>query len=70
MGELQTLPTLLGYIGPGGGIGLLGPLAGVLLAVLGALVMVLFWPLRLLFRKLRASRTPKATTATGAHAPQ
>ena len=34
---------LLAYIGPGAGIGMLGALAGVLLAVGGALLMALAW---------------------------
>jgi hypothetical protein len=48
--------TLLGYIGPGGGIGLLGPLLGVIAAVVGALAMVAIWPLRYMMRKSRAAR--------------
>jgi hypothetical protein len=44
-------PGLLGYIGPGAGIGMLGALIGVLLAVGGALLMALAWPLRMFLRK-------------------
>ena len=47
---------LLAYIGPGAGIGMLGALAGVLLAVGGALLMALAWPLRMLVRKLSAKK--------------
>lgn len=50
---------LLAYIGPGGGIALLGPLVGVLLAVLGAVGMIAFWPLRALWKRMR---NPKPTT--------
>ena len=49
--------TLLGYIGPGGGIGLLGPLLGVITAVVGALAMVAIWPLRYMMKKSRAARS-------------
>lgn len=47
---------LIGYIGPGAGIGMLGALLGVLLAVGGALLMALAWPLRLLVKKLAAKK--------------
>jgi hypothetical protein len=47
--------TLFGYIGPGGGIGLLGPLVGVILAVCGALAMVAVWPIRYLLKKARSN---------------
>jgi hypothetical protein len=50
---------LLGYIGPGAGIGMLGALIGVLLAVGGALAMALAWPLRALLRKT-TGRKPSA----------
>ena len=36
----------LAYIGPGGGIALLGPLVGVICAMIGALAMVAVWPIR------------------------
>jgi hypothetical protein len=53
---MTTSLTVLAYIGPGGGIALLGPLAGVLVAVVGALAMVALWPLRVLWKKLRANK--------------
>jgi hypothetical protein len=52
-----TSLALLGYIGPGAGIGMLGALAGVLLAVGGALLMALAWPLRMLLRKATARKS-------------
>ena len=51
---------LLGYIGPGGGIALLGPLLGVALAVLGALAMVAIWPIRFLLKKWRSNSSSQA----------
>ncbi len=44
---------LLGYVGPGAGLGLIGALVGLILAVTSALGFVLLWPLRRLLRKLR-----------------
>lgn len=55
---------LLGYIGPGAGIGMLGALLGVAIAVGGALLMALAWPLRLLFRRLRAKKPDTAKAGT------
>ena len=53
---MTSITSLLAYIGPGGGIALLGPLVGVVLAVLGAVGMIAFWPLRALWKKLRAGK--------------
>ena len=44
----QTLP--LAYIGPGSGLGLIGALIMLIVAVLGALFFVVLYPLRMLFR--------------------
>jgi hypothetical protein len=44
---------LFGYIGPGAGLGLLGALVGLLLAVFSALGFIVLWPLRALLRKRR-----------------
>jgi multisubunit Na+/H+ antiporter MnhG subunit len=48
------LASCLAYIGPGGGLALLGPLAGVILAVMGALAMIAIWPLRAVFKRVHA----------------
>ncbi|REK19380.1 MAG: hypothetical protein DWQ37_00845 [Planctomycetota bacterium] len=45
------MPVFLGYIGPGAGLGLIGALVGLFLAVLRALGFVVFWPVRRLLRK-------------------
>lgn len=42
---------ILAYVGPGAGLGLLGALIGLFLAVGSALGFVILWPLRKLFRK-------------------
>lgn len=48
------LPTAaMAYIGPGAGASLAGSLFGVLAAIVTALAIVLFWPLRLLYKKLK-----------------
>jgi hypothetical protein len=44
----------LAYIGPGGGIALLGPLVGVICAVVGALTLIAIWPLRAALKRLHA----------------
>ena len=51
-----TATSFLAYIGPGGGIALLGPLVGVVLAILGAIAMVAFWPLKALWKRMRAGK--------------
>jgi hypothetical protein len=50
------MTNLLAYIGPGGGIALLGPLFGVICAVVGALAMVAFWPIRAAIRRTRSRK--------------
>ena len=44
------------YIGPGAGVGIVGSLLNTLLIILLALLAILFWPLRLLWRKLKRAR--------------
>lgn len=46
----------LAYIGPGGGITLLGPLVGVILAVVGALAMIAVWPIRAALKRVHVKR--------------
>lgn len=49
-----TLPKLaVAYIGPGAGLSLIGSLIGVIVAVLMALGILLFWPVRILIRRIR-----------------
>lgn len=59
---LVELPTPLAYIGPGGGLALLGPLLGLILAVLGALAMIAIWPAKLLWKRLRRGQTTPTET--------
>ena len=46
------------YIGPGAGITVLGALWGVVVAIVLAVVAVLLWPLRVLFRRRRKRTRP------------
>ena len=46
------------YIGPGAGITMLGALWGVVVAVAMAVGAILFWPIRMLLRKMRKPVAP------------
>lgn len=50
------------YIGPGAGISLLGAFWALILAVGGAIGVVVWYPLRNLFRRRRATPRPAPTT--------
>lgn len=59
----------LAYIGPGAGISFVGALGTWLLGILIALFAILFWPIRLLIRRMRgksrdADRGGEAGTST------
>jgi hypothetical protein len=51
------------YIGPGAGITMLGALWGVVVAVAMAVGAILFWPIRMLMRKMRKPTGPTPSTA-------
>ena len=46
-------PTVAAYIGPGAGISVVGSLLNTLLVILLAIVAVLAWPVRYLWRRFR-----------------
>lgn len=46
-------PAALGYVGPGAGLGMLGALLAVLVAVLATIVGLVLWPLRTLSRRYK-----------------
>jgi hypothetical protein len=46
----------LAYIGPGAGLGLMGALVSLLVSVGLALLMVLAWPMRAAFKKIKAKK--------------
>jgi len=45
------------YVGPGAGISVLGALWGLIVGVVLAVGMVLFWPIRILLRKMKNKNT-------------
>lgn len=54
------------YIGPGAGASLAGSLLAVLAAIATAVAIVLFWPLRLLYRKIRGTGKSAADSVVSA----
>jgi membrane protein implicated in regulation of membrane protease activity len=54
---LLALPDMaLAYIGPGAGITFIGALIGLVLAVLSAVSFILFWPVRRVWRRMKAKK--------------
>lgn len=64
MGLLITTPAFA-YVGPGAGISLLGALWGLVIGVVAAIGIILFWPVRVMLRKRKAAR--EATAVADAH---
>ncbi|MCX7718028.1 MAG: hypothetical protein N2111_06445 [Candidatus Sumerlaeaceae bacterium] len=56
---MAGLFSLLGYVGPGAGMGALGALLGLLVSALLALGILLLWPVRLLLRKMGVLKPPE-----------
>ena len=56
-------PCLLGYIGPGAGLGFLGSLFAVLMVIFLGLVGLILHPLKLFIRWLRRFRTTSSAAA-------
>lgn len=52
---LTPVGFMLGYIGPGAGLGLIGALVSLLASVGFALVMVVVWPIRAALKKRAAA---------------
>lgn len=52
---IGTLSATLAYIGPGPGLSMTWALIGLVGTVLSALAALLFWPVKLMLRRLRAS---------------
>ncbi len=48
----------MAYVGPGAGISLVGALIGLAVAVVTALGVVLFWPVRALMKKMKTAQAP------------
>ncbi|RKZ50491.1 MAG: hypothetical protein DRR08_30240 [Candidatus Parabeggiatoa sp. nov. 2] len=65
---LLTVTAVLGfpkmamaYVGPGAGLTLIGSLIGLVIAILTALGIILFWPVRALIRRIRGKQPTTAT---------
>lgn len=68
---MAVLPTAaFAYVGPGAGLGLLGALWALVVAIGTALVFVLAWPIRNMLRRRRADRAAasREPAADAAHA--
>ena len=59
-GDVAGITYGLAAIGPGAGLSFLGSLWAVLVGIVLALVAILSWPIRLLWRRLRGSRAAPA----------
>ena len=46
----------LAYVGPGAGISMLGALWGLIVGVVMAVGVILFWPIRIMLRKAKAKK--------------
>jgi hypothetical protein len=56
VGVIVAVPGVaFAYVGPGAGLGALGALVAVVVSVLMAIGIVLYWPFRVLIRRLRAT---------------
>ncbi len=54
---LMLAPGLaLAYVGPGAGISMLGALWGLIVGVVMAVGVILFWPIRIMLRKAKAKK--------------
>ena len=56
------------YVGPGAGIGLVGALGGLIIAVIIAVAILLIWPIRMMLRKKKAAA--KQEPEAGTESPQ
>jgi len=52
--------TAMAYVGPGAGLTLIGSLIGLVVAIVTALAIILFWPIRALIRKIRGKKAVEA----------
>lgn len=62
LGLLAAPLTAAAYIGPGMGAGAIATVLGVIAAVLLAVFAVVYYPLKRLFKRLRAKPAPSAKT--------
>ena len=55
--------TAAAYVGPGAGISVLGALWGLIIGVVMAVGVILFWPIRMMIRKAKANKAGAADSA-------
>lgn len=58
----------LAYVGPGAGLGAIGAALGLLAAVVMAVGVILFWPIRRLLRRIKRKQSVEAGGADSAEA--
>jgi hypothetical protein len=58
--------TAAAYVGPGAGISVLGALWGLIIGVVMAVGVILFWPIRMMIRKMKANKAVAANPDTAA----
>lgn len=51
------------YVGPGAGISMLGALWGLIIGVVMAVGVILFWPIRMMIRKAKGNKNEPAPAA-------
>jgi hypothetical protein len=61
--------TAAAYVGPGAGITVLGALWGLIIGVVMAIGVILFWPIRMLLRKRKAKQAALAEGAATENPP-
>jgi type VI protein secretion system component VasK len=59
----------LAYVGPGAGISMLGALWGLVVGVVMAVGVILFWPIRMMIRKAKANKAEAAAGDSQAESP-
>jgi hypothetical protein len=61
---MALAPSAMAYVGPGAGVGMLGVLLAVIIAVLATVVGLVLWPLRMFMRRRKAKTdSPQPTSA-------
>ena len=58
-----TAGSAAAYVGPGAGISVLGALWGLIVGIVMALGVILFWPIRMMIRKNKAKKEAAAQPA-------
>ena len=63
-GSLLAPGVALAYVGPGAGISMLGALWGLIIGVVMAVGVILFWPIRMMIRKAKAKKAGREEVAS------